>query len=346
MVQAIIEEMELRQNYLNDKTLQTVYFGGGTPSLLSPQELDTIFEAIQSIFKIEAGAEITLEANPDDLDEETLKALRDSPVNRLSIGVQSFYETDLQFMNRAHNSTEALQCLHAAIAMGFDNMTIDLIYGTPGLSDAAWLENLSIFKDLDIGHLSSYCLTVEEGTALAHFVKKGKAKPVDDEQASRQFELLLDFAETIGYLQYEISNFAKPGMIARHNTAYWQGVSYLGVGPSAHSFDGTSRQWNVANNAKYLRAMATGTPSFEREVLTTAQQFNEYILTALRTCWGVDLQRLKKLNLESADVFKKNASTYIKAGQMLLDKGHFILTRSGKLLADRIAMELFMDETA
>lgn len=344
MVQAIIEEIKLRQNYLSEKTLQTVYFGGGTPSLLTSQELDTIFEAIQSIFKIEPDAEITLEANPDDLTEETLKALGDSPVNRLSIGVQSFHENDLQFMNRAHNATEALQCLHAAKAMGFDNMTIDLIYGTPGLTDAKWLENLAIFKDLDIGHLSSYCLTVEEGTALAHFVKKGKVQPVDDEQASRQFELLLDFAETNGYLQYEISNFAKPGMLARHNTAYWQGVSYLGAGPSAHSFDGVSRQWNVANNAKYLKAMATGTPSFEREVLTTAQQFNEYILTALRTSWGVDLKRLKTLAANETDVFEKNTATYINAGQMQREQDHFILTRSGKLLADRIAMELFMEE--
>ena len=341
MVTAIIREMELRQDYLLDKNLQTIYFGGGTPSLLNRAELDIIFEAAHRIFKVAADAEITLEANPDDLNAATLEALSASPVNRLSIGVQSFHEEDLKFMNRAHNSTEALQSLLEAKAMGFDNMTIDLIYGTQGLTDAKWLENLDIFKSLDIPHLSSYCLTVEEGTALDHFVKKGTAAPVDDEQSARQFEILLDFIESNGYRQYEISNFSKVGMEARHNTSYWQGTAYLGLGPSAHSFDGASRQWNIPNNAKYLKAISIDTPDFEREVLTKEQQFNEYILTALRTVWGVDVGRLTKILPEGIDDFLLKTDAYISRGEMLRNGDAFVLTRSGKLLADGIAGDLF-----
>ena len=341
MVTAIIREMELRQDYLLDKNLQTIYFGGGTPSLLNRAELDIIFEAAHRIFKLAADAEITLEANPDDLNAATLEALSASPVNRLSIGVQSFHEEDLKFMNRAHNSTEALQSLLEAKAMGFDNMTIDLIYGTQGLTDAKWLENLDIFKSLDIPHLSSYCLTVEEGTALDHFVKKGTAAPVDDEQSARQFEILLDFIESNGYRQYEISNFSKVGMEARHNTSYWQGTAYLGLGPSAHSFDGASRQWNIPNNAKYLKAISIDTPDFEREVLTKEQQFNEYILTALRTVWGVDVGRLTKILPEGIDDFLLKTDAYISRGEMLRNGDTFVLTRSGKLLADGIAGDLF-----
>ncbi len=341
MVTAIIREMELRQDYLLDKNLQTIYFGGGTPSLLNRAELDIIFEAAHRIFKLAADAEITLEANPDDLNAATLEALSASPVNRLSIGVQSFHEEDLKFMNRAHNSTEALQSLLEAKAMGFDNMTIDLIYGTQGLTDAKWLENLNIFKSLDIPHLSSYCLTVEEGTALDHFVKKGTAAPVDDEQSARQFEILLDFIESNGYRQYEISNFSKVGMEARHNTSYWQGTAYLGLGPSAHSFDGASRQWNIPNNAKYLKAISIDTPDFEREVLTKEQQFNEYILTALRTVWGVDVGQLAKILPEGIDDFLLKTDAYISRGEMLRNRDTFVLTRSGKLLADGIAGDLF-----
>ncbi len=343
MVTAIIREMELRQDYLFEKELRTIYFGGGTPSLLNGKELDLIFEAAHRIFKVAADAEITLEANPDDLDTTTLESLAASPVNRLSIGVQSFHEADLKFMNRAHNSKEALNCLQEAKAIGFDNMTIDLIYGTQGLTDEKWLENLAIFKSLDIPHLSSYCLTVEEGTALDHFVKKGKAAPVDDEQSARQFELLLDFIDANGYQQYEISNFSKPGKEARHNTAYWQGIPYLGVGPSAHSFDRLSRQWNIPNNAKYLKAIAVDAPDFEREVLTKEQQFNEYILTTLRTMWGVDVNRLATILPEGMNDFLAKTSNFIAQGEMVRNGDAFVLTRSGKLLADGIAGELFYE---
>ena len=232
MVEAIIAEMSLQEGYLEDKKLQSIYFGGGTPSLLSEGELAGIFEAIYKIYEVAEDAEITLEANPDDLNGEQLRVLRNSPVNRLSIGVQSFHEADLVFMNRAHNAKEALYCLKAAQDAGFPDLTIDLIYGVPGLTNGGWQENLETFLSLEIPHLSSYCLTVEEGTALHHFVEKGKAPPVDEQLAAQQFELLMDFAERRGYIHYEISNFAREGHIAKHNTAYWKGVPYLGLGLS------------------------------------------------------------------------------------------------------------------
>jgi len=305
MVKAIIREIELQKEYLEDKKLDSIYFGGGTPSLLNEGELNAIFDAIHEVYTVADNAEITLEANPDDLNKEQLSVLRKSSVNRLSIGVQSFHEADLLFMNRAHNAKEALHCIKAAQDAGFPNLTIDLIYGVPGLTNDLWKQNLEIFHSLDIPHLSSYCLTVEEGTALYHFVAKGKAPPVDEQKAAQQFELLMDFAEQQNYLHYEISNFAKPGYIAQHNTAYWKGISYLGLGPSAHSYNGKSRQWNVANNAKYMNAIGKGKLAFEKEELDITNQYNEYLLTRLRTQWDV-----------------------------------WLLNRSGKLLADRISMEL------
>jgi len=292
MVDAIVQEIALQKGYLEDKKLQSIYFGGGTPSLLSERELAAIFEAIHKIYSVSEDAEITLEANPDDLSAQQLQVLRKSPVNRLSIGVQSFHEADLLFMNRAHNSKEALDCIKAAQDAGFPNLTIDLIYGIPGLTNDLWEKNLEIFQSLDIPHLSSYCLTVEEGTALHHFVEKGKAPPVDEQKAAQQFELLMDFAEKQNYLHYEISNFAKAGHIAQHNTAYWKGTPYLGLGPSAHSYDGKSRQWNIANNAKYMKAIEEGLLAFEKEELVVKKD----------ECWT--------------------------------------LSRAGKLLADRISMEL------
>ena len=344
MVAALRKELVMRKGEFKEEMVETIYFGGGTPSVLETIEIQSIIDEVYKNYKVTDNPEITLEANPDDLSTEKIRALSESPINRLSIGIQSFHEADLQFMNRAHNATEALQSLQQAKAMGFDNLTIDLIYGTPGLTDTGWLENLNIFRDLDIGHLSSYCLTVEEGTALDHFVKKGTAKPVDEEQSARQFDLLLDFIDTNGYTQYEISNFAKPGMFARHNTAYWQGIPYLGLGPSAHSYDGSSRQWNVAHNANYMKAVTNKQNHFEREVLTTAQQYNEYLLTTLRTSWGVDWKRLSQLNSEAADQFLKEVIPFIEAGQVVEKEQQFTLTRTGKLLADRIAMELFVEE--
>ncbi|MFK7806812.1 MAG: radical SAM family heme chaperone HemW [Saprospiraceae bacterium] len=340
MVDAIIREIDLQRDYLESRDLDTIYFGGGTPSLLNEKELNDIFEAIHKVYNIAKDAEITLEANPDDLDKETLGVLRKSIVNRLSIGVQSFHETDLRFMNRAHNSAEALTCIKLAQDAGFPNLTIDLIYGVPGLTNDLWLENLSLFKKLEVPHLSSYCLTVEEGTALHHFVKTGKAPPVDEQKAAEQFELLMDFSEKENYEHYEISNFAKPGFRAKHNTSYWKGISYLGLGPSAHSYNGKSRQWNIANNAKYRKAIEQGETTFEKEVLKETDQYNEYLLTRLRTIWGVEKSDLEEIAPQYVSNFSKKILQFEKDGTVVRQNNQWTLTRAGKLLADRIAMEL------
>lgn len=345
MVAAIVRELELQREYLPGETLSSVYFGGGTPSLLGGDDLERIFSAIDRFWTIAPDAEITLEANPDDLSEEKLAMLRQTPVNRLSIGIQSFSEEDLRFMNRAHTSTEARQCLDRALAAGFEQLTVDLIYGSPTTSDAQWEENIRILLDYEIPHLSCYALTVEPRTALAHFVEKGKVAPVDEEQAARQFEILIDRLTAAGYEHYEISNFARPDRYARHNSSYWLGEPYLGVGPSAHSYNGRGRQWNVANNAKYLRAIQSaeniasqeGT-LFEKEMLTPAQRYDEYVLTRLRTRWGC---RLEDLEEPYRLHFLEKVQPWLENGSVRLRSGVFTLTRPGKLLADRIAMELF-----
>jgi len=347
MVDAILTELERRRDYLADTSLGSVYFGGGTPSLLEIRDLERIFEKIHRLFQVEAGAEITLEANPDDLSAEKLRDLRNhTPVNRLSIGIQSFSDADLKWMNRAHEAREARLCLDQALSAGFQDLTIDLIYGAPTTTDAQWHENLSVAFEYGIPHLSCYCLTVEEGTALGTFVRRGQQPPVEEEKAARQFEYLMQATAEHGYDHYEISNFARPGHYARHNGNYWRGEHYLGIGPSAHSFDGVSRQWNISNNALYIKALNGGDLSFEREILTSEQQFNEYIMTALRTIWGVEMPKLHRLAPAFATYFEKAVQPYVAAGTVEQAGEVYRLTRAGKLLADRIAMEMFLDGNA
>lgn len=341
LVNALLTELELRKEYLEEKELSSIYLGGGTPSLLKQDELSQIFDKIQQLFSIKDNAEITLEANPDDLTEEKLKMLSHSPVNRLSIGIQSFSDEDLQFMNRAHNAGEAHQCIELAQKYGFQNLTVDLIYGAPTTTDKQWLQNIDRLFEYDIPHLSCYCLTVEPKTALAHFVKTGKVADVDDEQASRQFDILMEKMEDKGYEHYEISNFAKPGWHAIHNSNYWRGEAYLGVGPSAHSYDRKSRQWNVANNSKYIKAIKEGVIPSEKELLTPEQRYNEYIMTGLRTKWGVELERIDPAFQK---YFVQESKPYLEEGKIEKKGGAFVLTRAGKHLADRIAMELFVDD--
>ena len=341
MVAAIAEEIALQRDYLQGEPLETIYFGGGTPSLLAAADLEFIFAQIGNYYSIAEGAEITLEANPDDLSLEKLQELRASPINRLSIGIQSFVPEDLAYMNRAHSADEAKYCLENALKMGFSNLTIDLIYGTPSLSDTAWATNIQTILDYQIPHISCYCLTVEPNTALDHFVKKGKAKAIDEAQAARQFEYLVATLQAAGYDHYEISNFAKPGYYAQHNGNYWQGKKYLGVGPSAHSFDQESRQWNVANNAQYLKAIQAQEVPFEREILTPAQRYNEYVMTGLRTIWGVNMEQLSP---EFQTYFQQKISPFIHQGKIQKQGKIFTLTTQGKLFADNIAMELFVDE--
>jgi oxygen-independent coproporphyrinogen III oxidase len=345
LVMALIREMELRSEYLSDRVLSSVYFGGGTPSLLDEQELAAIFKAIEQHFQLAPGAEITLEANPDDLSIEKLKSLRDSPINRLSIGIQSFADADLQFMNRAHQASEARHCIENALKMGFDDFSIDLIYGSPTTSDAQWLENLRIAFDYPLPHLSAYCLTVEPRTALAHQVKIGKALPVDENQATRQFKTLMEEAEKAGFEHYEISNFAKTNRYARHNTNYWRGKPYLGLGPSAHSFDGRSRQWNLANNAGYVKilenAQVENLPQsglYEIETLSPSQRYNEQVMTSLRTQWGLDLEAVEA---SFQAHFLESAQAFLASGQLIREGQIFRLSREGRFLADHIASELF-----
>lgn len=346
LLNAMLRELELRRDYLGDVVIQTLYLGGGTPSLLEAAELDRLFEHIYRLYRVAPDAEVTLEANPDDLTEGKIAALRQTPVNRLSIGIQSFSDADLQFMNRAHNSGEAQRCVEMALNAGFHDLSLDLIYGTPGMSDAQWAANIETVLAFDVPHLSCYCLTVEPKTALDHFVKKGKAKPVDDAQAARQLEYLMQRLETAGYEHYEISNFAKPGRYSRHNTSYWTGEAYLGIGPSAHSFNGVSRQWNVANNARYVRALGQESPDweglFEIETLTTEQRYNEYVMTSLRTQWGCDLARIRLIDSGFETYFLNEVAPFLADGLVQRSGDVFLLTRQGKFVGDLVASELFM----
>jgi len=341
-VEALLKEMSLRKEYLDGEKIHSIYFGGGTPSLLSKEELKLIFDALYNLFDIDENAEITLEANPDDLNFEKLQVLKNSPVNRLSIGIQSFREEDLLFMNRAHNAKEAYSVVTSCRAMGFDNLSIDLIYGTPGLSDEAWKENLQIAFDLGVSHISSYALTVEEKTALYQQIKKGLLAPVDEAQSADQFKILMSEMLKNGYEQYEISNFCLPGHYSRHNSSYWKKDKYLGLGPSAHSFHGDSRLWNVANNAIYIKAINAGELPFEEEVLSTIDAYNEYVMTSLRTVWGCDTKQIKKdFSEELASCFVEEAKAYLLDGHLEEKSGVYYLSQSGKLLADRIASDLF-----
>lgn len=341
MVTAIHRELIIRKDYLKDETVNTIYFGGGTPSLLSVAQLKLLLDTMHRGFKVSNDAEITLEANPDDLTEEKIIELKDAGINRLSIGIQSFFDEHLSLMNRAHNSVQARSSLRNA-ARHFDNITVDLIYGIPGLSDEQWKENLQIAFDSGIDHLSSYSLTVEPKTALASMIKKKTVPDVDDAQSSRQFQLLMALAGANDFEHYEISNFARGGKYSKHNTSYWQRKKYLGVGPSAHSFDGESRQWNVYNNQLYLRNLRTGVVPYEKEKLTKKDKYNEYILTGLRTMWGVD-SGIVETEFGSAFLshFNDQAEHFVNEGSLLRSGTKIILTQKGKFFADKIAAEFF-----
>lgn len=343
LLAAIMQEIEMQSHYLHGQQVQTIYFGGGTPSLLSSDEINRITETIARLYNINNLKEFTLEANPDDLTKPYLKELRSTSVNRLSIGTQSFYDRDLKYMNRAHNASEADYAIKAAQDAEFTNLTIDLIYGTPGLTDKEWKANLQKVQELQVPHFSSYALTVEEGTALHHNIKQKKTTPVDNEQSANQFLILMEQAPEMGYQHYEISNLALPEHYALHNTNYWKGVPYLGIGPSAHSFDGTSRRWNIANNAVYIKSILTDKKlNYEKEKLTHEQQLNEYIMTSLRTMWGIDLKKVEtQWGSDYATQLLKNSEEFIEKGWLIHKYNKLTLTNPGKLYADHIAGELF-----
>ncbi|MGA8854887.1 MAG: radical SAM family heme chaperone HemW, partial [Christiangramia sp.] len=333
-------ELELRKEEIGQK-IQTIYFGGGTPSLLNSEELDLIFETIFENYEVSENAEITLEANPDDLTEEVIKMLDASPVNRLSIGVQSFFEADLKLMNRAHNSEEALKSLQLAKQF-FDNLSIDLIYGIPGQSNNQWIENLDIAIKLDIPHISSYALTVEPKTALEKFIEKGKVKPVEDETYREQFDILVNTLTCTGFEHYEFSNYGKPGYHSQNNMAYWMGKPYLGIGPSAHSYDGTFRKWNISNNSLYINSIEAGKLPQQTEQLSTTDSYNEYVMTRLRTKFGVSAHDIQAKFGEKYSIhFLKETDKFLKDELMQNVENTFHITSKGKFLSDGIAADLF-----
>ena len=344
MLSAILKEIVLRKDFLQDKNLQSIYFGGGTPSVFSPLELASIIDQIDHYFYISPNAEITIEANPDDLKEPYLQILGQTQVNRLSIGIQSFFEKDLLYMNRSHNSEQAKACIELSQKYGFHNLSVDLIYGTPGMDNTAWEKNLSIVQSYDIPHLSCYNLTVEDQTALAYMVKKGTSPAPDDQVSAEQLSILIEFAKDQNYSHYEISNFAKKDMEAVHNSNYWKGIPYLGIGPAAHSFNGTERQWNIANNSTYLKSIKKGDLNFEREILSTNDQYNEYILTGLRTKWGCSLGRIMDFGQPYASHFLKEVKSKMNLDQIIESDGTFVLSEKGKFFADQISADLFFEE--
>jgi len=340
-MKAISKEAFLRKGYITEK-VETIYFGGGTPSLLSADDLQYTLESLRNSFQFDENIEITLEANPDDIIEEKLIAWKNLGINRLSIGIQSFSETDLQWMNRAHNSKQALSCIELAILHGFNNITIDLIYGTPTLSDEQWQANVQTALSLNVSHLSCYALTVEPKTALALLIQKNKKEEVDADKQARHFELLMQWMQEAGYEHYEISNFAKPGYRSKHNSSYWKGKHYIGLGPSAHSFNGVSREWNIANNALYISSIEQELLPHEIEHLTPAHQLNEYVMTSLRTSEGLSVVHTENnWGKEKLTLLMDSAQKWIESNHLLLENNFLRLSNKGKLLADGIASDLF-----
>lgn len=361
LVKALARELQWRKDELKDQTVETIYFGGGTPSLLTSEELQFLMDTIDQNFEVSENPEITLEANPDDLVAKRIHPdrsvgsrshqLKKIGINRLSIGIQSFFEDDLKNMNRAHDAKEAKQCLEEAIRH-FDNITIDLIYGIPNMNLEKWNENLQIAFGYGINHISAYALTVEPKTALDSFIKKGNYPPIDEQLALNHFEHLMSETKKQGFVQYEISNFGKPNFFSRHNTSYWQGESYLGIGPSAHSFNRKERSWNVANNTKYIQSIQKGQLPSTSEILTVKDRYNEYIMTGLRTVWGVSLNQVESnFGLDYKMHLLKEAEVFLQKGLVVTSSDFdehqnriekLTITEKGKFLADGIAAELFI----
>jgi len=341
LLNALIKEINLQKTYLVGETIETIYFGGGTPSVLGADELNKLIDTITSLHTVASNAEITIEANPDDLDKAKLQALRQTDINRFSIGIQSFFDDDLTWMNRVHRAKEAEASVKRAQDVGFENITIDLIYGYPLLTDAKWKYNLDKVFELDIPHVSSYSMTVEPQTALASFIKKKKQPAMDEQQSAEQFTTLIEAMQNRGFEHYEISNFCKPGHYSRHNSNYWKGVKYLGIGPSAHSFNGETRQWNVANNAKYIQSLEKAEIPAETEVLTETDRLNEYVMTSLRTMWGLDLNKLNSIAQGTSHELIKAADPFFEKDWIQQNNNVITLTPGGKLYADHIASELF-----
>jgi oxygen-independent coproporphyrinogen-3 oxidase len=344
VIDSIGKEISLQSKYLS-APIETIYLGGGTPSLLNQSQLETLFNKVSSIFTVLPNAEVTLEANPDDIDEAQLNGWVELGINRLSIGIQSFRDLDLQWMGRAHTANQALNCIKLAQQAGIENISIDLIYGIPGLSDADWSNNIDYAISSGVTHLSCYALTVEPKTALAHKINQQAIPDVDAAHQANHFQILQEKIDVAGFEQYEISNFSLPGKRSKHNSNYWSGKHYLGLGPSAHSFNGLSRQWNISNNALYIQSLSRGNIPFELENLTLTQQLNEYIMTALRTIEGIQANKINAIAGKLIfDEILLDAIPYIKEGLINLQNDRICLSPNGKFMADGIAANLFRDE--
>ncbi len=342
MIEAILTEIQIRKEEFTNEEVATIYFGGGTPSVLSSEEINKIIQAVYENYKVLANPEITLEANPDDLSEERILEIANSKVNRLSIGIQSFFEKDLKLMNRAHNAEEAKKSLSLA-TRHFENISIDLIYGIPNTTNDEWRENIQTALSYNVPHISSYALTVEPKTALESFISKGIIDNVDDALAEEQFLILLEELEQADFIHYELSNFGKEGFFSQNNSAYWQGKKYIGIGPSAHSFNGKERSWNIANNSKYIKKIKDGELPSELEILSKNDCYNEYVMTGLRTVWGVSLDKITQdFGEHYAEYLQKQAQKHIEGELLYFENKILRTTKKGKFLSDGIASDLFL----
>ncbi|WP_339836661.1 radical SAM family heme chaperone HemW [uncultured Flavobacterium sp.] len=342
MITALAKEIELRKNEFQNEVVETIYFGGGTPSILSIEDIKFLIDEVYKNYKVVENPEITVEANPDDLIEERIVELSKNRVNRLSIGIQSFFEDDLQMMNRAHNSNEASNCLKIATKY-FDNISLDLIYGIPGMSNEKWKQNIEKALSYNIPHISSYALTVEPKTALETFIKKGIIKEPNDEVAQEHFHILVETLQENGFIHYELSNFGKENYFSKNNSSYWLGKKYIGIGPSAHSFNGTSRSWNIANNTLYIKSIQENKLPLTSEKLTKEDSYNEYIMTGLRTIWGVSLERIEsEFGQEFLNYLNTQCQRFINDGLLEIENNILKTTKKGKFLCDGIASDLFM----
>lgn len=342
MVAALAKEMQLRKSEFGKETVETIYFGGGTPSVLSSEAINFLIESVYQNYNVAENPEITIEANPDDLSHQRILELSHSKVNRLSIGVQSFFDDDLTMMNRAHNSAEAQKSL-AEAARHFDNISVDLIYGIPGMSDQKWQQNIETALSFGIPHISSYALTVEPKTALKKLIQAGKIAEPQDEAAQSHFQILVDTLEANGFIHYELSNFGKDNYFSKNNSAYWLGKKYIGIGPSAHSYDGISRSWNVANNSIYLKSLEENKLPSETEILSITDRYNEYIMTGLRTIWGVSLSRIEsEFGKTHLDYLLRQSEKFLADHLLSIENGTLKTTKKGKFLADGIASDLFL----
>jgi oxygen-independent coproporphyrinogen-3 oxidase len=342
MVLALAKEIQMRKNEFQNETIETIYFGGGTPSVLTSDEINFLIDSVYENYEVDVNPEITLEANPDDLSGQRILELSKSKINRLSIGIQSFFEDDLKMMNRAHNSAEAQKCLEEATKY-FDNISLDLIYGVPGMSNEKWKQNIEKALSFGVSHISSYALTVEPKTAMSKMIQTGKMEAPKDDVAQEHFMILLDTLESNGFIHYELSNFGKQNYFSKNNSAYWLGKKYMGVGPSAHGYNGISRSWNVSNNIIYLKSIQEEKLPNEIEVLSVTDRYNEYVMTGLRTIWGVSLDRIEaEFGRTYSDYLHKQAQKFIDDKLLFIENGLLKPTKKGKFLTDGIASDLFI----